>query len=80
MDKSGWVNLNRRGDRRGRRCLLQEQEEESTVENGAEEEVKQIVKKLRTLQEKTASTESFEKRQMLWKGMSGKGWSAMIQQ
>ena len=78
VDQSGWGNSNRRG--RWRRCLLEEQEEEPMVEGGAEEEVKQTVKKLRTLQEKTASDESFEKRQMLWKGMSGKGWSAMVQQ
>ena len=78
MDQSGWGKSNRKG--RGRQCLLEEQEEESAVGDDAEEGVKQTVEKARALHEKTASDESFEKRQMLWKGMSGKGWSAMIQQ
>ena len=50
------------------------------MEGGVELGAKQTARRVKTLQEKTASDESYEKRQMLWKGMSGKSWSVLIQQ
>ena len=31
-------------------------------------------------QEEKAAAESYEKRQMLWKGMAGRSWSELVQQ
>ena len=32
------------------------------------------------LDEKAAADESYEKRQMLWKGMAGRSWIELVQQ
>ena len=33
-----------------------------------------------TLKEEASANESYEKRQMLWKGMAGRGWTELVQQ
>ena len=33
-----------------------------------------------TLKEKASADESYEERQMLWKGMAGRGWTELVQQ
>ena len=45
-----------------------------------EPKLKQPARKARTLQEKSGVDECSEKEQMLWKGMSGRSWSALVQQ
>ena len=37
-------------------------------------------RKVQTLGEKAAADESYEERQMLWKGMTGRSWSKLVQQ
>ena len=37
-------------------------------------------RRARALQDKPATDECFEKKQMMWKGMSGRSWSALVQQ
>ena len=79
VDQSRW----RRADNgsKGRQLLSEEQEEQEAVLEGAiEQRMKQPIGKPRRLQEKTGAEESYEKRQMLWKGMSGKCWSTLVQQ
>ena len=70
MGQSRWSKPGRK--RRGRQRLLEGQEDAVTVEGGAEMGVKQALRRVKTLQEKTASKESYAKRQMMWEGMSGK--------
>ena len=34
--------------------------------------------KTQTLKEKASADESYEKRQMLWKGMTGRSWTELV--
>ena len=47
---------------------------------GGAEAVEQAARKARALKEKAESNECYEERQMLWTGMTGRGWTALMEQ
>jgi hypothetical protein len=48
---------------------------------GAEAEQAEVPRETQTqAQEEKAAAESYEKRQMLWKGMAGRSWTELVQQ
>ena len=62
---------------RGKRQVL----EEEAPDVGAEAEQAGVPRETQAqAQEEKAAAESYEKRQMLWKGMAGRSWSELVQQ
>ena len=73
VQQAGWS-----GAARGRRQRLEGSQEDVMEEARARQAG--VAGKTQTLNEKASADESYEERQMLWKGMAGRSWTELMQQ